>query len=79
MAVMASSASADNFNSDVRKALNSHETSQSRSMPMCYSEIDGRGAVIGWAATKQQCETQSTGRSWGHYGHYENIYRGTID
>lgn len=42
--------------------------------PKCYRDLNGRGEVITWAKTRQQCENQSNGQSWGYPGRATNIY-----
>jgi len=66
---------ADDFSYGPKAAGKVSGAAAPASVPKCYTEPNGRGRVIEWARTKRQCELQSTGRSWGHYGHYENIYR----
>lgn len=39
----------------------------------CYTGQNGRGKVIEWAKSKEQCRNQTTGQSWGHSGHYDNF------
>lgn|GEM_PF-5806125 len=51
---------------------------QRGSQPQCYRGLNGRGKVIPWAKNRQQCRNQTNGQSWGHSGHFENIYRDTF-
>lgn len=56
-------------------AENTSAYSQPMAEPMCYRGLNGRGKVITWAKSKEQCLHESTGQSWGHSGHYENFTR----
>ena len=43
--------------------------------PKCYRNLNGNGEIITWAKTKNQCQHQTNGQSWGYPGNAVNIYR----
>lgn len=62
-------------NPDQAPPANNPIYQQPGSQAQCFSGLNGRGKVIKWVKSKEQCRNQSTGQSWGHSGHYENFYR----
>lgn len=40
----------------------------------CYRDHNGRGEVIRWVKTENDCRFRSVGRSWGYPGNYKNFY-----
>ena len=45
----------------------------SQTHQMCYTGLNGSGEVIGWAQSEMQCQTMSTGQSWGNSAGFENF------